>query len=584
MTTPRNTTTSRIQSNSYYKLLRILDPILAPRKTFFSGIPVLPDGDPAYGEAFTILFGDDGKGFDNIITRAAKVATAEENEKGRCQWHIHKTRAVLVTKPCDIAGILSTHLDDLILHDATGSFEQFFGRSIFGMPYGSKHKKIARSQFMQRLFTNEPLTAVMEKMQGVATRYVEKIASAPHGQVDFKEMTNFIALDMIGLNLGLKDVDDAVKRKAIEIIDAVTVETSTFRNQTLCQLLTLYKIDNPAEFEEDIPSIKTRAISSINSLFALPKMIFRALYKTNLDRLLEQGGKIIQKEILRPNEENILGTENELNKSFPQKPASKSDLYTQTSLALTRQYYAAGSDTTKNLLNLTLMLLVNHPKALEKVQQEIEQIAQESGPPETWTRKELNKMHGGYFNACIMETLRLYPPIPSMVLVIKKAFSFDDINFRENDVIIMSQRTTHLLESVWKDAMQYNPERFFNAEEKQYKTQYDFKDYTFFPFGIFELRCPGQNFAIQEVMLTLVRILWQFDVKFHPSFTARHPFSFSQVFTMSLDAEKVDMCFTPRPGRELVLQKINEEAKEEIHPATENASIHRRRGPGCLIM
>ena len=68
---------------------------------------------------------------------------------------------------------------------------------------------------------------------------------------------------------------------------------------------------------------------------------------------------------------------------------------------------AAGRDSTACLLTWTFFLLVRHPKALEKLQEEINRNCLELA---SFMRTDLRKM--GYLQKVLKETLRLYPSVP----------------------------------------------------------------------------------------------------------------------------------------------------------------------------
>lgn len=68
-------------------------------------------------------------------------------------------------------------------------------------------------------------------------------------------------------------------------------------------------------------------------------------------------------------------------------------------------FILAGYDTSSNILGLTCYNLAVFPEAQERVIEEISQVCSSS---ETVTYEEIQKMP--YLEACIAETLRLYPP------------------------------------------------------------------------------------------------------------------------------------------------------------------------------
>ena len=68
-------------------------------------------------------------------------------------------------------------------------------------------------------------------------------------------------------------------------------------------------------------------------------------------------------------------------------------------------FILVGYDTSSNVLALTCYHLAIYPEMQEKVFEEIKDVC---SSPDTCTYDEINQMP--YLEACISETLRLYPP------------------------------------------------------------------------------------------------------------------------------------------------------------------------------
>ena len=68
-------------------------------------------------------------------------------------------------------------------------------------------------------------------------------------------------------------------------------------------------------------------------------------------------------------------------------------------------FILAGYDTSSSVLGLTCYSLAIHPEIQDKVFEEIEDVC---NSPDTCTYDEISQMP--YLEACISETLRMYPP------------------------------------------------------------------------------------------------------------------------------------------------------------------------------
>ena len=76
-------------------------------------------------------------------------------------------------------------------------------------------------------------------------------------------------------------------------------------------------------------------------------------------------------------------------------------------------FMLAGYDTSSNILALTSYHLAIYPEIQEKVAEEISRVCES---PDSVTYDEIKEMP--YLEACISETLRLYPPgMPQVILL-----------------------------------------------------------------------------------------------------------------------------------------------------------------------
>ncbi|MBV9576005.1 MAG: cytochrome P450, partial [Gammaproteobacteria bacterium] len=80
-----------------------------------------------------------------------------------------------------------------------------------------------------------------------------------------------------------------------------------------------------------------------------------------------------------------------------------------------------------------------------------------------------------------------------------------DVIIHAGTDITVSPWVTHRLESVYKDAMRFNPDRYKNASV-------DFNENCeWLPFGAGPRNCPGRRFAVQEAKLFSIEALRKYD-------------------------------------------------------------------------
>lgn len=160
--------------------------------------------------------------------------------------------------------------------------------------------------------------------------------------------------------------------------------------------------------------------------------------------------------------------------------------------------FAAGHETTSNALTFTCELLARNPKAQAKILQEVQQIKSESNDIMQWIKK------ASYTKLVIEESMRLYPP----------AYFIDRVNIEEEVVngillpkgsnLLFSIYEIHRHSNFWKDPEAFIPERFLEEDLKFSKNYY--------PFGAGPRMCIGNNFAMYEMILTIIALVEQFEI------------------------------------------------------------------------
>ncbi|XP_070026306.1 cytochrome P450 71A2-like [Nicotiana sylvestris] len=169
---------------------------------------------------------------------------------------------------------------------------------------------------------------------------------------------------------------------------------------------------------------------------------------------------------------------------------------------LTLDTFTAGTDTTYTTLEWIMTELLRHPRAMEKLQNEVRQLAQ--GKSEI-TEDDLGNMQ--YLKAVIKETLRFHPPIPLLL----PRESMEDVKLLGYHIpaktqVIINAWTIGRDPLSWENPEEYRPERFLNSN-------IDVKGLNFelIPFGAGRRGCPGITFAIIVNELALARLVHKFN-------------------------------------------------------------------------
>ncbi|KAJ9567400.1 hypothetical protein OSB04_003366 [Centaurea solstitialis] len=171
--------------------------------------------------------------------------------------------------------------------------------------------------------------------------------------------------------------------------------------------------------------------------------------------------------------------------------------------AACQQLLIAGTDTSSLTLTWALSLLLNNPKALEIVQDEIDEHVGRDKLVEESDMKNLV-----YLDAIIKETLRLYPVAPLSV----PHESIEDCivggyNIPKGTRLLVNLWKIQRDPNIWSDPLEFRPERFLTSHKD---VDVKGKHFELLPFGSGRRVCPGAFFALQSMGLTLASLIQQF--------------------------------------------------------------------------
>ncbi|XP_058798639.1 uncharacterized protein LOC131668464 [Phymastichus coffea] len=164
-----------------------------------------------------------------------------------------------------------------------------------------------------------------------------------------------------------------------------------------------------------------------------------------------------------------------------------------------------GHDTTAAGSSFFLSMMGCHPDIQEKVIQEIDEIFGDSDRPATFQ----DTLEMKYLERCLMETLRMYPPVPFIAREIKT-----DLKLASGDYTIPAGCTVaigtfklHRQPHIYPNPDVFNPDNFL--PEKTANRHY----YAFIPFSAGPRSCVGRKYAMLKLKILLSTILRNFRVK-----------------------------------------------------------------------
>ncbi|KAL2553795.1 Cytochrome [Forsythia ovata] len=192
---------------------------------------------------------------------------------------------------------------------------------------------------------------------------------------------------------------------------------------------------------------------------------------------------------------------------------SSSPIETDTIKAVIFDIFAAGTDTTYTALEWAMAELLKHPKTMEKLQNEVRQVA---GSKLEITEDDLEKML--YLKAVMKESLRLHPPLP---LLLPRECTQDSAilgyDIAVGTRVIINSWAIARDPLSWENPEDFCPERFLN-------TEMDFRglNFEYIPFGAGRRGCPGITFSIAVNELALAKLMLNFNLALPLEATERY--------------------------------------------------------------
>lgn len=174
-------------------------------------------------------------------------------------------------------------------------------------------------------------------------------------------------------------------------------------------------------------------------------------------------------------------------------------------------FLIAGHETTSGLLSFTFYYLLKNPDVLKKAYAEVDSVLGNT-IDEPVTIAQIGKLE--YVRAILLEALRLWPTAPVFSLA-----PYDDeviggeYQLKKNTFINVLIPMLHRDKSIWgENAENFDPENF-SREAEAARPEYAYK-----PFGNGKRACIGRQFALQEAILVVGKILQRFKIFDHKNY------------------------------------------------------------------
>lgn len=186
---------------------------------------------------------------------------------------------------------------------------------------------------------------------------------------------------------------------------------------------------------------------------------------------------------------------------------------------------SAGADTTSITLSATLFYLLHYPVVLEKATTEVRSAF--ISVDEIRGGKTLNELV--YLRACIDETLRLSPPVPSHLPreVLSGGLTIDGHYFPQGTVVGTAPYAIHHSQQYYQEPFVFRPERWIIDEKADgggtSAESVNVARAAFCAFSLGPRGCIGKTVAYLEAMLALAHLLFLFDIRLPVDIRAKEP-------------------------------------------------------------
>ena len=165
----------------------------------------------------------------------------------------------------------------------------------------------------------------------------------------------------------------------------------------------------------------------------------------------------------------------------------------------------AGHDTVGSAITWGIYNLAKHPEEQQKVYQEVIEVMGERSEVKYDDISKFKRL--GMF---VRESMRYSSPVPMISRVTTKETVLDGAVIPAGVQVMASLHTIHNRKDVWENPDKFDPERF---EDSKMKTR---DPYMHVPFSAGSRNCIGQHFALDEIKVTLIKVVRTFKLKVNP--------------------------------------------------------------------
>ncbi|RHZ53901.1 hypothetical protein Glove_433g23 [Diversispora epigaea] len=163
----------------------------------------------------------------------------------------------------------------------------------------------------------------------------------------------------------------------------------------------------------------------------------------------------------------------------------------------------AGIDTGSNSMCYLVYYLENNPRVKQRMIEEIEYVLGKD-PDSSFTLEDLSKLE--YVEAIIKEASRFHSVTPMRIKINSVPEVLGGYKWSKDTSFLLNLDGIQKLKSYWKDPDIFNPDRFMDKENPDFKNRV-------YMFGGTLRKCPGRNLAMVQLKVTLAMLYRKYNIE-----------------------------------------------------------------------
>ncbi|KAK3863816.1 hypothetical protein Pcinc_030448 [Petrolisthes cinctipes] len=173
-------------------------------------------------------------------------------------------------------------------------------------------------------------------------------------------------------------------------------------------------------------------------------------------------------------------------------------------------FLVTGYDTTASALSFCSYELAKNPSEQQRLRDELRGLVVKEGDGYDLTYEAI--MEAKFLNACMNETLRMYPPLVRTERICTKAYQVPGSNvyLKPGDAVQIPIWCVQQDPEYWPQPHVFKPDRFMP------QNKHNIQSFTHLPFGMGPRNCIAMRFALLEAMVALGKLVLSAELSLAP--------------------------------------------------------------------